>query len=231
MTPSDADLDRLCRTGFVVVDQLIDGAALEQLRDAYDAVIDRSAPVPGDRHLGGITRQVMNPSDVHPVFVDNAALRRAQEIVAPLLGVPKRTYDMLIFKPPGHVHATPWHQDAAYHVQPYAPSGMPMPSPGSVQVWVALDNVDEENGCMHFLPGRHTEPLLAHRVASGRDYDPARLLELADLGDVDLRDTVACPLKAGGATLHRDGTPHYTSPNRSADRLRRAYIFNLAASP
>jgi hypothetical protein len=45
---------------------------------------------------------------------------------------------------------------------------------------------------------------------------------------LDLKSAVACPLRAGGATVHNYGTPHFTPPNRSANRPRRAYIFNFA---
>ncbi|MFZ0658894.1 MAG: hypothetical protein WAM05_09260, partial [Candidatus Binataceae bacterium] len=50
--------------------------------------------------------------------------------------------------------------------------------------------------------------------------DPERVL--------DLNRAVACPLRAGGATVHNYGTPHFTPPNRSATRPRRAYIFSFA---
>jgi ectoine hydroxylase-related dioxygenase (phytanoyl-CoA dioxygenase family) len=138
-----------------------------------------------------------------------------------------RSYEMLIYKPPGHPHATPWHQDAAYAHSPHAPAGTPI-TLESIQFWVALDDADEENGCMHFVPGHHTRPLLAHRVASGAASEDHRLLVLVDPdAQLDLSRVVACPLPAGGATLHSYGTPHYTPPNRSADRPRRAYIFNV----
>jgi hypothetical protein len=83
-----------------------------------------------------------------------------------------------------------------YSQKPVAPAGTAMTSE-SLQFWLPLDDADEENSCMHFLPGHHTAPLLPHRVTSG------------------------------GATVHSYGTPQYTPPNRSADRPRRAYIFNI----
>ena len=95
--------------------------------------------------------------------------------------------------------------------------------------WLALDDVDTDNGCMHFIPGKHLEPLLPHHVASGAPDDPSRLLAIDDPRSMlDLSSAIACPLTAGGATMHSAGTPHYTSGNRTTDRPRRAYIFNFS---
>ena len=74
--------------------------------------------------------------------------------------------------------------------------------------------------------------MLEHHVASGEPDYSQRLLAIRDAKDVlDLSTAVACPLKAGGATVHNYGTPHYTSGNRTTGRRRRAYIFNFSSRP
>lgn len=217
------------RDGFLVVDRLVGDDVLEELRVAYDEVMGAADDRRGADLLGGVTKQVMLPSQRHPVFERNGALEAARALLAPVLDEPTLSFDMLIFKPPGHLHETPWHQDMAYSAMPFAPAGTPIPLQ-KIQVWLALDDVDAENGCMHFIAGRHTEPLLEHRVASGDPGDDRRLLALRDpAAQLDLSAAVAAPLRAGGATLHAYGTPHQTPPNRSADRPRRAYILNLVA--
>jgi len=213
--------------GFLAIERLVDDATVAALRDAYDEIVAGDEDGNGGRMLGGITRQVMIPSGLHPLYRRNPALDAAREAVAPLLDNPTFLFDMLIHKPPGHPHETPWHQDMSYTGFPVAEPGLAIPL-YSIQFWVALDDADEENGCMHFVPGYHTQPLLPHVVASGEPLSDSRLLALADPSrDLPLDRAVACPLKAGGATMHSYGTPHYTPPNRSADRTRRAYIFNF----
>src|SRR2546421_63040 len=86
-----------------------------------------------------------------------------------------------------------------------------------------LDDVDLENGCMQFVPGAHRE-VRQHYVASGDPTDQGRLLATDDF---DTDEVVACPLPAGGCTIHTEGTLHFTGPNTSAARTRRAYIFML----
>ena len=230
MRLTDEQLTRYEQEGFLAIERLVDDATLRTLRDAYDDVLDRDVPAEGDRMLGGITRQVMMPSTAHPAFDSNAAIDAAMEIAAGVFGTQAvRFFDMLIFKPALHPHETPWHQDMAYASMPTASAGRRIPLE-TIQFWVAIDDADEVNGCMHFVPGSHLEPLLEHVVAGGEPTDPARLLALPDpAAQLDLDRVVPVPLHAGGATMHSYGTPHMTPPNRSTDRPRRAYIFNLAS--
>ncbi len=226
-----AQRDGFHTDGFVVLDELVDTGTVNMLRQAYDDLIDRRVLADGDGMLGGITRQVMLPSQADPRFHDNVALDAAVAVAQDLLGGPvERSFDMLIDKPPGHPHPTPWHQDMAYAKQPFAPPGTAVMHE-TVQFWIALDQVDEENGCMQFVPGVHRQPLLEHRVASGDPSASTRLLELVDPdSQLDLESVVTGALQPGGATVHSYGTPHHTPPNRSTSRARRAYIVNLRRS-
>lgn len=228
-TLSSAQTEQFHRDGYVVLPRLLDAQTLETLRDYYDRIIRSEIKLPGDRQLGSVTRQVMHPRDHIPYFRDNRAVSRGLRIAARLLGTDpvEVCFDMLIYKPPMHPKATPWHQDYAYSGMPFAKEGAAMDA-GGVQFWVALDDVDVENGCMHFLSGHHKSGLKPHYVYAGEPTDESRLLATAAFGDPDApNDGVACPLGAGGCTIHAYGTPHYTPPNTSRTRGRRAYIFNV----
>ena len=56
-------------------------------------------------------------------------------------------HDQLVYKPPHHNSIVGWHQDAPYWtiVEPTTP----------VSAWVALDDVDDDNGAMWMVPGSH----------------------------------------------------------------------------
>jgi len=228
---SAAEVDRFWHDGFLSVPRLIDAAEVDRLREAYDDLIEFRVESPTDRNLGGITRQVLVPSMVHPVFDQNAALESAREVMRDLFdcSTANRTYDMLIDKPAGHPHETPWHQDAAYFERPFTKPGFTIPL-RSIQFWVALDPVDVDNGCMQFAPGRHHAGTFEHVVVSGHAEDDGRLIGAADPQEMGAADAVAVPLDSGGATFHTALTPHYTGPNTTVDRPRRAYIFNLLAA-
>jgi hypothetical protein len=227
-----ATVEQFRRDGFLAIPRLADAATVARLGDVYDAMLRREIDVSAtDNPLGMITRQIMHPSAYHPIFRDNAALAAGREVARALLGVddPRPRFDMLIYKEPGQLATTPWHQDFSYSVMPTAAAGVAIPVDEVIQFWVALDDVDEENGCMHFIPGAHRQPLLEHYIAGGAADYTQRLLAIRDAEHkLDLNRAVACPLGAGGATVHNYGTPHFTSGNRTADRPRRAYIFNYA---
>lgn len=219
-------------SGFLAIERFLQPALLDEVRVAYDEVISGQVRARQDRMLGGIIRQVRSPSTDHPFFVDNDAIVLGRRLAAHLFGGTPDDYDkfyeMLIDKPAGTTHATPWHQDIGYFGRPVAPEGLPT-KVADLQIWVALDPVDVDNGCMQFLARPYGTPALEHVVASGDPDDEGRLLSLSDrsFAALDLADAVACDLPAGGATVHLTGTPHYTGPNRT-DRPRRAYIFNIA---
>lgn len=216
------------RDGFLILSRIIDDGEVIKLRHAYDEIISKNVVAKGDTELGEITRQILQPEGAHEVFRNNKALDAARDIASQVFDDHATVASsMLIYKPPKHPHATPWHQDMAYSQFPLAPAGEPI-TLDRLQFWVALDDVDEETGCMHFLPGYHRKPLLAHEVASGSPGDSNRLLALENPSkQVDLSKAVSAPLKCGGATVHNDGTPHFTPPNRSTNRHRRAYILNV----
>lgn len=229
--PAHRIAERFERDGFATVGTLADATTLATLRAAYDALLTGATPCPGDRALGGLTRQIMLPHLHHPAFAENPAVTRARAIARDLVRCedPQFLYSMLIYKPPGHPHETPWHQDMAYAGRPFTAAGTRWPGHVIAQFWLALDDVEETMGCMEFLPGMHGRPMLEHHVASGEPDDEGRLLGIVDApARLDLRKAVKCPLPAGAATVHGYSTPHYTGPNRSSTRGRRAYIFSFA---
>jgi hypothetical protein len=228
-----AAVDQFKRDGFLVFPRLADGETVAALGAAYDAMLSGEIDVSAtDNPLGRKVRQIMMPSIYLEIFRANAAIDAGREIARALLGTPSPSpvFDMLIYKEPGQLAETPWHQDFSYSQMPFAAAGLSIPTDEVVQFWLTLDDVDEDNGCMHFIPGAHRNPLLDHYIAGGEADYSQRLLAIREPeAALDLSAAVACPLRAGGATVHNYGTPHFTTGNRTTDRPRRAYIFNFAS--
>ena len=115
-----------------------------------------------------------------------------------------------VAKPPRTGMEIKWHQDAPYwNVSGNHAGG----------VWIALDDVDEENGTMAVLPDWHRKgalPLRKHEDNSlfSDEIEPSVLPDNID------QLKVSYNLKAGQMATHNVMLPHGSSPNHS-DRWRR----------
>lgn len=109
-------------------------------------------------------------------------------------------YDQFLAKPPGKSSPTFWHQDEGYW-------GTNLNDKGAT-CWIPLQDVNVENGCMHFIDRGHKDGVLVHRGVEGVQSD---LLTC----DPDETRMVACPIKRGSVTFHHSKTPHMTPANVS----------------
>jgi hypothetical protein len=216
-------------SGFLSVPRpLFDHTELSRLRGEYDRLFhQRAGRAEGnqfdlvsidDDSAPSCLPQIVSPDRDSPqlrgTYVDTV-----HAIATQLLGVGVTTQIFhAILKPAAVGAATPWHQDEAYwppHLQ-YR----------SVSVWIPLQDVDVDNGCLWFSEGSHEWPVLEHRSIGG---DPrVHGLEIVDTSVI--RDPVACPLAAGALTIHLNRTAHYAGPNRTASP-RRAIVLSAALAP
>ena len=113
-------------------------------------------------------------------------------------------------KPPNTVHMTPPHQDNFYFC--WRP-------PSVLTIWLAIENVDEENGCLRYVPGSHTGGMRPHSASTVLGFSQA----LTDYGPEDEAREVMVEMRAGDAVAHHGDTVHRADPNRSTTRHRPAF--------
>ena len=117
-------------------------------------------------------------------------------------------------KPPGVSKETPPHQDGYYwHLK----------EPKAVTCWLALENIDEENGCINYVRG-------SHKSTSFRPHARSGILGfsqgITDFGkENDKQNTVMMPGQAGTFLMHDSRTIHWAGANRSQTRSRKALGF------
>lgn len=99
----------------------------------------------------------------------------------------------------------PWHQDRNYW--PLEPSLV-------CSAWLAVDDVDEENSAVHFIPGTHRQ-LIPHIPPSPGQAFRAQ----ADPDYFDVSEAVPMNLKAGEFVIFNERLLHWSRPNNS-DRRR-----------
>ncbi len=217
-------MDFFHREGYLVIQLLVSADEIAFMREAYDRIFSQQAGRDaGDQFdLAGADEegvvaglpQILSPSKYAPELLDAPFRGKALEIAQDLFG-PAAHYggDHAILKPAGHGAPTPWHQDEAYWSEEFDHEAL--------SVWIPLQKATVENGCLHFLPGSHRLAVLPHHCI---DNDPR--IHGLEVDQIDTTGAVACPIPAGGATLHHCRTLHYAGPN-TTDQPRRAYIMGF----
>ena len=125
-------------------------------------------------------------------------------------------HDQVFCKPPHCGGPVAWHQDYSYWTR----TG-PM---NHLTCWIALDDADEENGCLHYIPGSHRWSLLPMpQIAGSLDAIEA---DLTKQQRDQLHAPVPVEVAAGEACFHHPLTLHGSEGNRS-NRPRRAMVINV----
>lgn len=139
---------------------------------------------------------------------DLATDERILDLVGDLLG-PDLICSMTHYfaKMPGDQKKVAWHQDASYW--PLTPSKV-------VTVWLAIDDVDPDNGPMTFVPGSHLHGQIPFDRSTPEEQNVLNqsVHDIAPWGD----EPVAVTLKAGQVSLHTDLLLHGSEPNASERR-------------
>jgi phytanoyl-CoA hydroxylase len=171
----------------------------------------------------GILRQPLQDSlnkmghamhDLDPVFERFSHRPELAEIASRLgFDSPGIIQSMYIFKPPKIGGEVVCHQDSTYiYTEPESCVGF----------WFALEDATVENGCMHFIPGAHREPL------KQRNYrvDEFRLkTEVLDDEPWPEDRKLPAEARAGTLVIFNGRAPHLSGPNLSA-RSRHAYTLH-----
>ncbi|MFS4416873.1 phytanoyl-CoA dioxygenase family protein [Maribacter sp. 2307ULW6-5] len=126
-------------------------------------------------------------------------------------------HDQVFCKPAQHGGVVAWHQDYSYWTRTVAMQHL--------TCWTGLDDADEENGCLHYVPGSHRWGLLDAPELAG---DMDGLMDcLTDAQKADFKP-VPIPLKKGRGTFHHPLLVHGSYGNKSP-KPRRAFVINVFA--
>ncbi|MCZ6635800.1 MAG: phytanoyl-CoA dioxygenase family protein [bacterium] len=218
---SDAQIAEFHDQGYLNGGPLLDDEAVEVLRDELGRVIrdqDREdVPQPVRLvNLGGDDNapvwQIVNIWEASEAFKE---LLYAPKIVEEMGQLTEATelriwHDQIQYKPAKVGGTTGWHQDA-----PLWSIIRPMTE---VSAWVAMDDVDEENGCMSMVPGSHRwgNQMEFIRTIRGDDFDA-----MPEEFEGHKVEVMRRPVKKGEVHYHHALTWHGSHDNTSK-RPRRA---------
>jgi|HubBroStandDraft_1064217.scaffolds.fasta_scaffold00918_13 hypothetical protein len=221
---SQAQLAEFRRDGFLLVDGLSTPDEIASLRALYDRLFsERRGWDKGDlfdmigrddtaEGKGLSIPQMLWPSRYEPTLPQTQLAASARSIAEQLLGPQiENILEHAIMKPPKGA-PTPWHQDDSF-----SHKGSRILE--SISIWMPLQDVTVESGCMRYIRGSNLGPLFPHRSPNN---DP-RIHGLEMVSAPDLTHCVAVPMRAGSAVIHHSRTIHGAGVN-SGDQPRRAYV-------
>jgi ectoine hydroxylase-related dioxygenase (phytanoyl-CoA dioxygenase family) len=225
---SQDQIDFYHREGYLALEAITTPEEVEWLRGIYDRLFEsRAGRERGDQFdLGGTDEegsearlpQILNPSMYAPELKEGLFRTNAFAVARQLLGEGTEPMgEHAIFKPARTGAETPWHQDEAYWD--------PTLDYTSMSIWIPLQPATLENGCMQFIPGSHQQQVQTHHTIN---HDPR--IHGLEVDAIDTSGAVACPIPAGGATIHHNRILHYAGPNNS-DIPRRALILMFGTKP
>ena len=138
---------------------------------------------------------------------------KPRELAEELLGESVVRKNLQYFnKPSGFGKVTPPHQDAYYFmIEPCR----------ALTMWLALDEVDEGNGCVRYVRGSHIRGLRPHVRTETLGFSQG----ISDYGDNDVENERACIASPGDLLAHHALTIHRADSNQSDSRSRRALGF------
>src|SRR5581483_2611150 len=130
--------------GFVALGPVLDATTVRELTREIDHELGEQR---GRSAYGVILNSAWRSLPAFGEVVARGALGR---LAAELLGVGEVVLfqDHVVWKTPGTSEPVAWHQDFAY---------WPLESAAGLTLWIALDDADLENGCLHYLPGTQRE--------------------------------------------------------------------------
>jgi len=219
--------------GFIIIRGLLNEEQLNVWRNAVDNAAKSRGHVwlpfngqtrPSDNYYSRVFTQSVNLWTTDPVMKEILfhAGKTIGRIACALEGIDciRLWHDQALIKEP-YANPTSWHFDVFY---------WSFDSTHAISAWVALDDVDADNGSVYFLPKSHKVVEEAYKKEGrfrGTGIDPnmnALFYEHPELATLDA--PVRGVMKAGDFSLHNGMLAHSAHANMTSGR-RRAMTFQM----
>jgi len=220
LTPDHLETFR--KDGIVIVDSLLTES---ELKDATRELIARM-----EKHVAegvAVDDALINHHLTDPYILNLAKHPNFLAAASQILDSPKlRIFSSrLLCKLPGteedpNSREVPWHQDSQY---------WPLQPMKEATLWIALDDVTEENGAMDMftfsaVPESRGQDLPKIQLAEEVSTEFFIKMDPAALASLPLEKATKMELKRGQAEFHDAFILHHSNPNKSKDHRRCAFI-------
>ena len=213
-TLTNEQINAFQEDGYVRLGEILTKKGLEHMRgESMDAWEFEKGPFDPDATWlkNSLLSNVHHNSEtIRQYYFNGPLVDIAGQLIGPNL---KGATSQLTFKLRGNTMSFDWHQDNAYgELDPYT----------AITVLTALDNADEDNGCIWLIPGSHRRGQAAPQpVEEKAALLPIRL-------EVDDSQAIPVPMKAGESICFHCWMLHKSEGNRSTTRHRRILFLRYA---
>jgi len=204
-----SEIDRYGRDGLLQSPYRLPDELLARMRASLHRLLDAKADIPPESlicpHISSGGRHDATAAAAWLTYCTNPHIL---DLVEQLIGRDIILWGSQVFcKPARTGREVPWHQDGQYWpIRPLA----------TCSAWIALDDVDADNGCMRYIPGSHASgSIYRHRVS---DRDGIVLNQEVEPSAFDPSLARDDCLKSGEFSLHDVYLIHGSRPNRSLRR-------------
>jgi len=207
---------QFARDGFVYIPQLLSPAEMDELSANLERVVREVVPTLSkaeamfeDYSDPTSLKQIAHLDAHDPYFADLMRNPRIVAIAEELLQDRVVAQNIGYFrKPPGRGKPTPAHQDGYYFCL--------LPNE-ALTIWIAFDDVDEENGALYYVAGSHLKGVQPHGASHVLGFSQG----LTGDKSSELGQEVLCRVRRGDCLIHHSLTIHAAGGNMSS-RERRA---------
>ena len=221
-TPELSDLKKIYdENGYNHIPELFSKSDMELINNEFDRYIKDCVPKMKEGEVYYVDKenkdtlmQMQKLEEYEAFFHDLFHNSKIKELAANALGEDVIPRAMEYFnKPPGKSNPTPPHQDGYY---------FNLDNDKAVTGWLALEDVDDENGCIHYVKGSHKSEYRPHGRSNVLGFSQG----ITDFGnEEDKKNTVSFPGEPGTFLIHNAKTIHWAEGNKSQTRTRKALGF------
>ncbi len=216
---SEAEIRHYHDFGYVIPDYRLPQAIVEDIRAELELLLLNNPHLTADSlfvpHAPQNNLQGMKASNPQK-WLQFARHNDILAMVTDLIGDDIILWGTTVFGKPAHTgKATPWHQDGQYWpIRPLA----------SCSAWIAIDEVNTENGCMRVIPSSHKgSSVLKHHTNLGNDLTLNQELDKDQFNEKNAVDII---LKPGQMSFHDINMVHGSRHNNSNKR-RAGYVLRF----
>lgn len=207
------------RDGFVLLRGFLSTAEAADVNANIDRFIDEILPEAPentafyeDPEDPETIKRLQNMYHLDPYFDQLFHGERFHGLAAQLLSDGARGKNLQWFNKPARVGGiTPPHQDGFYFM---------LEPNEAITLWLALDDIDEDNGCIRYVPGSHRQGMRPHQRSNVVGFSQG----LPEYTEPDKAAEVPIHARPGDLFAHHSMTIHRADANPS-DRRRAALGF------